>query len=53
MKQNVQFQVGIYHEKFQHDKIKNGRLAAIFDRQIFSYKDCPRAERVNTICSKL
>ena len=35
MIQNVQLQVGIYHEKFQHDKIKNGRPAATFDRKIF------------------
>ena len=37
IEQNVQFQVGIYwYEKFQHDKIKNGRPAATSDRQIFS-----------------
>ena len=36
IEQNGQFQVGIYHEKFQHDKIKNGRPAATSDRQIFS-----------------
>ena len=36
IEQNVQFQVGIYHEKFQHEKIQNGRPAATSDRQIFS-----------------
>ena len=36
MEQNVQFQVGIYHEKIQLDKIQNGRLAATSVRQIFS-----------------
>ena len=29
--QNVQFQVGIYYEKFQLDQIQNGTLAATFD----------------------
>ena len=32
----MQFQVGIYHEKFQHDKIQYGRPAATSDHQIFS-----------------
>ena len=36
MEKNVQFQVGIYHEKFQHEKIQNVRPAATSDRQIFS-----------------
>ena len=36
IEQNVQFQVGIYHEQFQHDKIKNGPPAATSYRQIFS-----------------
>ena len=36
LEQNVQFQVGIYHEKFQLDQIQNGRPAANSDRQIFS-----------------
>ena len=36
IKQNVQFQVGIYHDKFQLDQIQNGRPAADSDRQIFS-----------------
>ena len=36
MEQKVQFQVGIYNEKFQHEKIQNGRPAATSDRQIFS-----------------
>ena len=35
MEQNVQFQVEIYHEKFQLDQIQNGRPAATSDRQIF------------------
>ena len=35
-KTNVQFQVGIYHEKFQHEKIQNGRPAATSDRQFVS-----------------
>ena len=36
MKQNVQFQVGIYYDKIQLDQIQNDRLAATSDRQIFS-----------------
>ena len=36
IEENLQFQVGIYHKKFQHDKIKNGQPAATSDRQIFS-----------------
>ena len=36
MEQNVQFQVGIYHDKFQFDQIQNGRPATTSDRQIFS-----------------
>ena len=32
----VNFQAGIYHEKFQHEKIQNGRPAGTSDRQIFS-----------------
>ena len=36
IEQNVQFQVWICHEKFQHKKIQNGRPAATSDRQIFS-----------------
>ena len=35
IEQNVQFQVGIYHEKFQLDRIKNGRPATTSDQQIF------------------
>ena len=31
----MQFQVGIYYEKFQLGQIKNGRPAATSDRQIF------------------
>ena len=34
--ENVQCQVEIYHEKFQFDKIQNGRPTATSDRQIFS-----------------
>ena len=33
IEQNVQFQVGIYHEKFQLDQIQNGRPAANSDRK--------------------
>ena len=36
IEQNVQFQVGICHEKIKHEKFKNGRPAATSDRQIFS-----------------
>ena len=36
IEQNVQFQVLIYHEKFQLYQIQNGRRAATSDRQIFS-----------------
>ena len=36
IEQNVQFQVGIYHEKIQHDQIQKSRPAANSDRQIFS-----------------
>ena len=32
----MQFQVGIYHENFQHDQVQNGRPAATSDRQISS-----------------
>ena len=39
IKQNGQFQVGIYHEKFHHDKIQNGRPAATSDRQISRLRD--------------
>ena len=35
MEQNVQFQVGIYHEKFQLEQRQNGTPAATSDRQIF------------------
>ena len=35
MEQNVQFQVGIYHEKFQLEQSQNDRPAATSDRQIF------------------
>ena len=36
IEQNVQFHLGIYHEKCQHDKIQNGRPVATSDRQLFS-----------------
>ena len=36
MEQNVQFQVRIYNEQFQQDKIQNGRPAATSEQQIFS-----------------
>ena len=36
IEQNVQFQVGVYHEKCRLDQIQNGRPAATFDRRIFS-----------------
>ena len=36
IEQNLQLQVGIYHEKFHLDQIQNSRPAATFDRQIFS-----------------
>ena len=36
IEQNVLFQAGIYHEKFQHEKMQNGRPAATSDHQIFS-----------------
>ena len=32
----MQFQIGIYHEKFQPAQIQNGRPAATSDRQIFT-----------------
>ena len=36
IEQNVEFQVGIYLEKFRLDQIQNGRPAATYDQQIFS-----------------
>ena len=39
IEQNVQFQVGIYHEKFHHDKIKMADLRPLLIVKFSHYHD--------------
>ena len=41
MEQNVQFQVGRYHEQFQLDQIQNDLAASTFDNMRNNWKTVP------------